>query len=195
MRFSNSTEFTCSHTVNTLFFSHTTEACPSCSRILSHTQSATFVPRTSNAQQLCPDPLIAHPMSPSTKLAQMLENVGSTNQSLTKRLFSKLQLREYVAHIKHEARSKGYITTIAGRRRPIRFPSSHDPAQSRKAAAEADRKAVNSTIQGSAADLIKLAMCRWVHRPPAKQPQGMVALAKQLVDISYRLLTVPSTVV
>ena len=86
-------------------------------------------------------------------------------------------MREYIAHIKQEARTKGYITTIAGRRRPIRCPSKevqgHDAAQSRKAAAEADRKAVNSTIQGSAADLIKLAMCRWVHKPTAKQTLGM----------------------
>ena len=87
-----------------------------------------------------------------------------------------LQLRQYLAHVKQEARTNGYITTVAGRRRPIRcVPSqahSCDAAQSKRMAAEADRKAVNSTIQGSAADLIKLAMCRWVYTPLAKQNEG-----------------------
>jgi DNA polymerase I len=53
-----------------------------------------------------------------------------------------------------QAKSKGYVTTILGRRRPIPDIESTNP--SRRALAE--RLAINSVVQGSAADLIKLAM-------------------------------------
>ena len=53
-----------------------------------------------------------------------------------------------------EGRSKGYTTTILGRRRPIPELQSGDPVQR----GFGERMAVNSPIQGSAADLIKLAM-------------------------------------
>ncbi|MCP9465416.1 MAG: DNA polymerase I [Nitrospira sp.] len=58
-----------------------------------------------------------------------------------------------------EAREKGYTTTILGRRRPIPELQSHDPIQR----GLGERMAVNSPIQGSAADLIKVAMIN-VHR-------------------------------
>ena len=53
-----------------------------------------------------------------------------------------------------QARSKGYVVTMLGRRRPIPEIESTNP--SRRALAE--RLAINSVVQGSAADLIKLAM-------------------------------------
>lgn len=53
-----------------------------------------------------------------------------------------------------EGREKGYTTTILGRRRPIPELQSGDPAQR----GFGERIAVNSPIQGSAADLIKVAM-------------------------------------
>ncbi len=59
-------------------------------------------------------------------------------------------LQECVA----QAQAKGYVTTILGRRRPIPDIESTNP--SRRALAE--RLAINSVVQGSAADLIKLAM-------------------------------------
>jgi DNA polymerase-1 len=58
-----------------------------------------------------------------------------------------------------EGRAKGYTTTILGRRRPIPELQSGDQVQR----SFGERMAVNSPIQGSAADLIKLAMIR-VHR-------------------------------
>ncbi len=76
-----------------------------------------------------------------------------------------MQLKQFLEKTKHEGRGRGYITTLNGRRRPIKVLGGSEqgctPAASQRAAAEADRKAVNSTIQGSAADLIKLAMCSW----------------------------------
>ncbi|BCA55034.1 DNA polymerase I [Nitrospira sp. KM1] len=53
-----------------------------------------------------------------------------------------------------DAKTKGYTTTILGRRRPIPELQSGDPMQR----ALGERMAVNSPIQGSAADLIKVAM-------------------------------------
>ena len=52
------------------------------------------------------------------------------------------------------ARSHGYVETMLGRRRPINDIDDRNPQ--RKALAE--RMAINSVVQGSAADLIKLAM-------------------------------------
>lgn len=59
-----------------------------------------------------------------------------------------------------DARRLGYVTTIFGRRREItgiRFKSSY------KNRNQPEREAINTVIQGSAADLIKLAMVR-IHR-------------------------------
>jgi DNA polymerase-1 len=67
-----------------------------------------------------------------------------------------------------EGRAKGYTTTILGRRRPIPELQSGDPVQR----SFGERMAVNSPIQGSAADLIKVAMIN-VHR----------ALKQQLPDV------------
>jgi len=53
-----------------------------------------------------------------------------------------------------EGKTKGYTTTILGRRRPIPELQSGDPVQR----GFGERIAVNSPIQGSAADLIKVAM-------------------------------------
>ncbi|MDF0652167.1 MAG: DNA polymerase I [Nitrospira sp.] len=58
-----------------------------------------------------------------------------------------------------EGREKGYTTTILGRRRPIPELQSSDPMQR----GIGERMAVNSPIQGSAADLIKVAMIN-VHK-------------------------------
>ncbi|WP_455244955.1 DNA polymerase I, partial [Petrachloros mirabilis] len=58
-----------------------------------------------------------------------------------------------------EGKEKGYTTTILGRRRPIPELQSGDPAQR----GFGERMAVNSPIQGSAADLIKVAMIN-VHK-------------------------------
>lgn len=58
-----------------------------------------------------------------------------------------------------EGREKGYTTTILGRRRPIPELQSGDPVQR----GIGERMAVNSPIQGTAADLIKVAMIN-VHK-------------------------------
>ncbi len=54
----------------------------------------------------------------------------------------------------HDAENDGYVETILKRRRPIPQVHSSNPAQR----ARAERIAINTVVQGSAADLIKLAM-------------------------------------
>ena len=63
-------------------------------------------------------------------------------------------VRAYLKETVDECRKLGYITTISGRRRYLpNIRSSNAAARS-----HAERQAVNTTVQGSAADLVKLAM-------------------------------------
>jgi DNA polymerase-1 len=68
-------------------------------------------------------------------------------------------VKDYIERTIAEAREKGYVRTILGRRRFLRDINSRN-ATARQAA---ERNAVNTPVQGSAADLIKLAMVR-IHR-------------------------------
>ena len=65
-------------------------------------------------------------------------------------------VRAYVERVKEEARRDGYVGTLLGRRRRLRDIGSRNKVL-REAA---ERMAVNTPIQGSAADIIKLAMLR-----------------------------------
>ncbi len=65
-------------------------------------------------------------------------------------------VKKYMDRTIAEARKKGYVATIFGRRRPIPDLDSRNPA----IRGFAERTAINSPIQGAAADLIKLAMIR-----------------------------------
>lgn len=64
------------------------------------------------------------------------------------------RLREFYESVVAGARERGYVTTLAGRRRMLPDINSRNG----QAAALARRQAVNTVIQGSAADVIKLAM-------------------------------------
>jgi DNA polymerase-1 len=65
-------------------------------------------------------------------------------------------IRDYLSTVVEDARKVGYTETIMGRRRYL--PDLlHDNRQRRQVA---ERMALNAPIQGSAADIIKLAMLR-----------------------------------
>ena len=64
------------------------------------------------------------------------------------------RVREYSQRAVRDARALGYSTTMLGRRRPIHGLS----AATQSVQAMAERTAVNTPIQGSAADMIKVAM-------------------------------------
>jgi len=65
-------------------------------------------------------------------------------------------VRQFIDQTKREATEQGYVTTLAGRRRSM--PELQDPRREVRAGAE--RAAVNAPVQGSAADIIKIAMIR-----------------------------------
>lgn len=66
------------------------------------------------------------------------------------------RLKEYFGDVVAQARDNGYVSTILGRRRPL--PDIRASNRARRQYAE--RMAMNTVIQGSAADLIKMAMIR-----------------------------------
>jgi DNA polymerase-1 len=72
------------------------------------------------------------------------------------------RVKEYIAATKRQAREEGYVQTLLGRRRYFPELKSHSRAHAAQIAA-ADRMAINAPIQGSAADIIKIAMIR-VHQ-------------------------------
>ena len=65
-------------------------------------------------------------------------------------------IREYMDRIPQEAREKGYVTSLFGRRRY--FPGINDRNWSVRSRAE--REAINMPIQGTASDIVKIAMIR-----------------------------------
>jgi len=71
-------------------------------------------------------------------------------------------VQAYLEEVKRQAREQGYVETLFGRRRyfPELAPESKAPLNTRRAA---ERMAINMPIQGTAADIIKMAMIR-LHR-------------------------------
>ncbi|QQS32560.1 MAG: DNA polymerase I [Acidobacteriota bacterium] len=65
-------------------------------------------------------------------------------------------IREYMDRIPEEARKQGYITSLFGRRRY--FPSITD--RNFAVRSRAEREAINMPIQGTASDIVKIAMIR-----------------------------------
>lgn len=65
-------------------------------------------------------------------------------------------IREYIDNVINKARTDGYVTTIMGRKRYLPDITSRNAVVRQYA----ERNAVNAPIQGSAADVIKIAMIR-----------------------------------
>lgn len=90
-------------------------------------------------------------------LAQQLGEGFDVKQSkeLIDQYFERFpKIKAFTESVVAEARSKGYTTTLRGRRRY--FPEIH--AANRNERMYAERQAMNAPIQGAAADLVKLAM-------------------------------------
>jgi len=81
-------------------------------------------------------------------------------------------VKSFIDRTIEEAKEKGYTTTITGRRRPIPELQSSDPAQR----GYGERQAVNSPIQGSAADAIKIAMIAVLNKLHAELPNTKMIL-------------------
>lgn len=90
-------------------------------------------------------------------LAQQLKISPKEAESLRNQYFATFgKVHEYLESLVSTAREKGYTETIYGRRRY--FPGLKSPNRAVRDAAE--RAALNAPIQGSAADIMKIAMIR-----------------------------------
>jgi DNA polymerase-1 len=88
-------------------------------------------------------------------LAKQLEVGQRLSQEFIQRYFARHpQVRAYLDRTLEEAREQGWVTTLLGRRR--HFPQIR--SSNRLVRQEAERSAVNTPLQGSAADIIKKAM-------------------------------------
>ncbi|MCE9519151.1 MAG: DNA polymerase I [Verrucomicrobia bacterium] len=90
-------------------------------------------------------------------LAQRLGKPRQDAQKIIDQYFAQYPgVREYIDREAQDARSRGYVSTLTGRRRYLRDVNSAN--QTIRAATE--RVAINAPIQGTAADMIKIAMVK-----------------------------------
>ena len=94
------------------------------------------------------------------KLGQELKIGTVKAKEFIARYFARLTgLKNFYEEVEATAKRQGYVTTLGGRRRLL--PDIHSP--NGQAYALARRQAINTVIQGSAADIIKLAMLAVAH--------------------------------
>jgi DNA polymerase-1 len=82
------------------------------------------------------------------------------------------QVQDYMEKSKQVAREKGYVTTLFGRRRYLPDINSHNAT----VRGFAERNAINAPIQGTAADIIKVAMIRIFQRFKAEGVKSKMIL-------------------
>jgi DNA polymerase-1 len=91
----------------------------------------------------------------STNLSRQLGISRNESKDLIDAYFTQYKgLKAYMDRTVDMARKKGYVMTLMGRRRNLRDIHSNSTLEK----SNAERMAINTPIQGSAADLIKLAM-------------------------------------
>ncbi|HMG15753.1 MAG TPA: DNA polymerase I [Saprospiraceae bacterium] len=91
----------------------------------------------------------------ATNLSQQLKIKRSEAKELIDQYFSQYKdLKAYMDNTVETARKSGYVITLLGRRRYLRDIDSRNSL----ARSNAERMAINTPIQGTAADMIKIAM-------------------------------------
>jgi DNA polymerase-1 len=81
-------------------------------------------------------------------------------------------VKAYMDESIRKAREQGYVTTMYGRRRYL--PDIH--SRNQVVRGNAERNAINAPIQGSAADIIKIAMVRIASRLEREMPEAKMIL-------------------
>lgn len=99
---------------------------------------------------------IIYGMGPQRLAAETGVSMSEAKTFIEKYFLAYPHIRLYTQNLIQTARLTGFTTTMTGRRRPL--PGIHDG--NRAVVARAENIAINAPIQGSAADLIKLAMIR-----------------------------------
>jgi DNA polymerase-1 len=91
------------------------------------------------------------------RISQELGISRKAAQEIIKEYFNQYSgIKDYIEKTLHKARSDNYVETILGRRRSV-WDINSENALKRQAA---ERIAINMPIQGSAAELIKIAMIK-----------------------------------
>ncbi|CAH0998885.1 DNA polymerase I [Neolewinella maritima] len=101
----------------------------------------------------------------ATRLTQELEISRSEASELIANYYERFTgLKQFMSGTVQQAKEEGFVTTLLGRKRSLRDINS----RSSVARALAERMAMNTPIQGTAADMIKLAMIR-IHKALREQ--------------------------
>ncbi len=107
------------------------------------------------------------------KLAQELRISTAEAKTFIENYFKHLgQLKLFYEGIEASAKEQGFVSTLAGRRRAVPDITSTNGQKF----ALARRQAINTVIQGSAADIIKLAMLSVAHDAPLRDLNACLAL-------------------
>jgi len=102
-------------------------------------------------------------------------------ENFVKAYFEKFPgVKSYLDNIRKEAAEKGYVETMLGRKRY--FPELKNPSNP-QVRSRAEREAINAPIQGTAADIMKVAM---IELPPALSAAGLKG--RQLLQVHDELL-------
>jgi DNA polymerase-1 len=106
-------------------------------------------------------------------LARELGVSNAEAQKFIEAYFARLpKVREYLDRTREQARETGKVTTLFGR---VRFISGLDATNS-QVRGNAERQAINAPVQGTAADLMKLAMIRLHHEVATRALPGRLLL-------------------
>ncbi|MBP7834943.1 DNA polymerase I [Candidatus Saccharibacteria bacterium] len=119
---------------------------------------------------------VLYGMSPHGLSVATGMTMGDAKNFIDRYFATRQPLVDYIFKLKEEARDKGYVETLFGRRRPT--PDVHSPNYIVRSSAE--RQAVNMPIQGTEADLMKKAMIQLEKVLPTE--------AKQLLQIHDSIL-------
>lgn len=109
----------------------------------------------------------------STNLSQQLDIKRSEAKELIDAYFNQYKgLKKYMDDTVKFARENGYVETLKGRKRTLRDINS----KNRMAQSGAERIAINTPIQGTAADMIKIAMINIYDAMKAKEFKSRMVL-------------------
>jgi DNA polymerase-1 len=113
----------------------------------------------------------------ATNLSQQLNLKRSEAKTLIDNYFAQYKgLKTYMDKVVEDCREKGYVTTLLNRRRYLRDINSRNAL----ARSNEERVAINTPIQGSAADMIKIAMIN-IHKA-LKEGQFKTKMIMQVHD-------------
>lgn len=122
---------------------------------------------------------VIYGMGPKAMAADLGLAVEKAKDFIDRYFATMPRVREHLERSKAEVRELGFAVTMFGRKRPI--PEIHSPNQRLRAFGE--RAAANAPIQGTAADIIKLAMVELSESLPQVEPK-----AKMLLQVHDELL-------